>query len=103
MQVNSSVGENMISLIWRRKSAQEKVLGYKLCYRKVSEAGSKIKDETTMKVKKFSDDKTSGYVDGLTSFSKYCFKILAFNEYFDGPSSNFKCAGNQSLRSVGNV
>ncbi|XP_028392906.1 uncharacterized protein LOC114517405 isoform X2 [Dendronephthya gigantea] len=90
LHVNSSVGENIIPLTWQQ--SQGKVRGYKVLYQKVSEAGSKVKDASNMKVKRFSADKTSGYVGGLTSFSKYCFKILVFNEYFDGPSSNFKCA-----------
>ncbi len=68
--------------------------GYKLFYRKVSDAGSTIKDPSN-KSMVLPANTTEAVVRGLDLYSKYCFQLLVFNEKFDGMRSNPVCAGKE--------
>ena len=90
------MGETFITLSWEHIPTNGTRSGYKLLYRKVADADIKLKD-AKLESLEFSANATTAQVDGLDRYSKYCFQLSVFNEYFQGKPSSSVCAGKKRL------
>ena len=96
-QAHSYVGETFITLSWQHVADNGTRRGYKVLYRKVSDAGSSVNDTDIEGMLSFPADTTTAMVHGLDRYSKYCFRLLVFNQNFDGVPSSSVCAGKLGL------
>ena len=92
LQAHSYVSDTFITLSWPHVFMNGTRRGYRVNYRKVSDAGSEIKDSRIEAIT-FSGNTTEAIIPGLDVYSKYCFQLFALNENFPSKPSNSVCAG----------
>ena len=62
------------------------LLGYRVLYRKISEADLEVQDN--LMIKTLPPNQLQTYLEDLTTYSTYQIQVLAFTSKGDGPPSN---------------